>query len=116
MRSGLRSNSSSERNFGDVRRGRAREFECRGASPYVLIMETTSKACRHCAKTEHYTHDVAAKGAYGPDLLPIGSLSGGTFEIRVCGNCGLTEFFVKNKWDLVEVKKHFRKEDLGKSS
>lgn len=64
------------------------------------------KNCRNCSSTEIYAAEVDASGQGGPDLLPVGWFTGGTFAMFVCSNCGLVEWFVP-KPTLNKVKKHF---------
>jgi len=52
---------------------------------------------------------VGSRGGYGPDLLPTGfSWRSPKFEIHVCGNCGLVEWFVPERY-LAKVKEKFAK-------
>jgi predicted nucleic-acid-binding Zn-ribbon protein len=59
-------------------------------------MKPSDKRCRNCGSSEFYSQEVGARGGHGPDLLPkIGGIfSNPKFHIRVCGNCGLVEWFV----------------------
>jgi hypothetical protein len=73
-------------------------------------MNSNDKSCRNCGSTELYSKEVSARGGYGPDLLPIGGFfSTPKFRIRVCGACGLVEWFVPPK-HLDKVKERFRRE------
>lgn len=57
-----------------------------------------------------FSREVYAKGPYGPDLLPIGGFfSGAKFRIRVCGGCGLVEWFVPGEF-MEKVKARFQRE------
>ena len=70
-------------------------------------MAAQPKTCRNCGGTEHYSQLVHARGGYGPDLLPIGGFfSSPKFRIVICGECGLTEWFVKSD-DLAKVREKF---------
>ena len=71
----------------------------------------TTKPCRICAGTEIYSQEVSASGAEGPNLLPLGLFSDKRFHLRVCGSCGLVEWFVPPDL-LAKVKKRFT---LGES-
>jgi predicted nucleic-acid-binding Zn-ribbon protein len=62
--------------------------------------------CRNCGSSDRYSKEVNARGGYGPDLLPIGFWSRARFEIQVCGNCGLVEWFVPSRL-LSKVKERF---------
>jgi hypothetical protein len=68
---------------------------------------SSSKPCRNCGATEFYYSDVSARGSYGPDLLPIGGFfSKPTLVMRVCGRCGIVDWFVPDK-HLVQVRQRF---------
>jgi predicted nucleic-acid-binding Zn-ribbon protein len=69
-------------------------------------MKSNGKSCRNCGSTELFSQEVNAKGGYGPDLLPIGFFSTPKFHIRVCGGCGLVEWFVPPEY-LSKVKEKF---------
>jgi hypothetical protein len=71
---------------------------------------TSSKACRNCEGSEWYVKDVKSKGSYGPDLLPIDIMSFGSpsFEIHICGKCGLVDWFVPQRF-LGKVKEQFER-------
>ena len=73
-------------------------------------MNSNDKSCRNCGHKEWYAKDVGARGGYGPNLLPIGGFfSSPQFRIRVCGGCGLVEWFVPE--DLLgKVKEKFQRE------
>jgi hypothetical protein len=66
-----------------------------------------SKTCSNCGGKDIYSHAVRAKGLV--DLLPIGFFSGGEFELRVCGECGLANWYVPDKY-LAKVKKNFKRQ------
>jgi predicted nucleic-acid-binding Zn-ribbon protein len=68
----------------------------------------SDKPCKNCGSTDLYVKEVGARGAQGPDLLPIyiWTLTGAKFEIHVCGSCGLTEWFVPERY-LAKVKEKF---------
>jgi predicted nucleic-acid-binding Zn-ribbon protein len=68
----------------------------------------SSKPCRNCGSPDLYVKEVSAKGGYGPDLLPIGFWANPKFEIHVCGNCGLVEWFVPGRF-LAKIKENFMK-------
>jgi hypothetical protein len=70
-------------------------------------MNATDRSCKNCGSTEIYFKDVTARGGYGPDLLPIGGFwSSPKFQLRVCGSCGLTMWFVPQEY-LAKVKEKF---------
>jgi predicted nucleic-acid-binding Zn-ribbon protein len=72
-------------------------------------MKSNDKSCRNCKGNEFFIYEVNARGGYGPDLLPIGWFSAPKFHIRVCGDCGLVEWFVPIEY-LGKVKKKFMRE------
>ena len=70
-------------------------------------MTLRNTICRECgAEGDFYFKTVGANGGYGPRLLPLGFLAGGSFRLRVCGNCGLTDWFVTGT-DLAKVREKF---------
>ena len=73
-------------------------------------MKLNDKSCRNCGSAEIFSQEVAARGGYGPDLLPIGGFfSPPKFHIRVCADCGLVEWFVPSEY-LGRVKEKFSRE------
>ena len=54
----------------------------------------TKKICRNCSEKIFYTANVNAGGTFDGTLLPIGFLHGPKYTIRICGNCGLTDWYV----------------------
>ena len=68
--------------------------------------------CKHCGSTEIYFKEVQVGGTYCRPLLPIGPRLVGrpdsfaAFEIRICGACGLVDWFVPERL-LPEVKQKF---------
>ena len=76
-----------------------------------MNMNEKMQSCRICGSDELYTREVDATGGGGPDLLPLGAFRWGKFNIVVCGQCGLVEWFVPD--DKIErVKEKF--ERIGK--
>lgn len=55
-----------------------------------------------------YTTEVAGRGPYGPDFIPIGSFfkPPPKFRLEVCGSCGLTDWFIAEK-HLEKVREKF---------
>ena len=57
--------------------------------------------CPNCQSRNQYKtkKPAASRGGYGPDLLPgIGRwFRGGSFDVVVCRDCGLTRFFVQDE-------------------
>ena len=72
------------------------------------MMPPDNNTCRNCGSSEHYWEEVNANGGYGPRLLPIGAFKNPKFQIRVCGGCGLVDWFVSPKY-LDSVKTNFRR-------
>jgi len=72
-------------------------------------MNTPSKPCRNCGGTEFYSREVGARGSHGPNLLPIGFWSFPKFRLRICGGCGLVDWFVPEEF-LAKVKEKFSRE------
>ena len=68
--------------------------------------------CRECgADGDFYFKTVSANGSSGPRLLPLGMFTDANFQLRVCGNCGLTDWFVARE-NLAKVREKFdRKPD-----
>ncbi|HET8625940.1 MAG TPA: zinc ribbon domain-containing protein [Thermomicrobiales bacterium] len=66
------------------------------------------KACPECGGTDFYVEEVAATGAYGPNLLPGigGFFDKAEFTLYVCGTCGYTRFFVRERF-LPQVREKF---------
>jgi hypothetical protein len=63
-------------------------------------MSTPSKACRNCGGIEFYAGECAR-------TIPILLLARPPkFHLRVCGTCGLVDWFLTGK-DLEKVKKNF---------
>jgi hypothetical protein len=70
----------------------------------MALPDTT---CRECgADGDFYFRIVDANGGYGPQLLPLGWLTRAQFRLRVCGNCGLTDWFVSAA-NLTKVREKF---------
>jgi hypothetical protein len=71
-----------------------------------------TKPCRNCGSTEKYSKEVMVGGTHCHVLLPIGPRLFGkvesmaAVEIQVCGECGLTDWFVPKRL-LPEVKVKF---------
>ncbi|MEO5913422.1 MAG: hypothetical protein ABIS50_04260 [Luteolibacter sp.] len=72
-------------------------------------MNTTPKPCRNCGGNEQYSQEVSANGGHGPALLPLGFFAFAKFEIRVCGGCGLVDWFVPDRL-MPKVKAKFTRE------
>lgn len=66
------------------------------------------QVCQNCGGTELYAKTVSANGDGGPALLPLGWLAFAAFEVVVCVNCGLTEWYVPQRL-LEKVKYKFQR-------
>jgi hypothetical protein len=72
-------------------------------------MTIRSTICRECgADGDFYFKSVDANGGYGPQLLPLGWFSRPKFRLRVCGQCGLADWFVQGP-DLPRVREKFQR-------
>ena len=61
---------------------------------------TRPQACPDCGSTQLLTHgDLAARGGYGPDLLPGAGTLFTPPKLRavVCRDCGLLRYFVQRE-------------------
>ncbi len=70
-----------------------------------------SKKCPECGSRRIYTKKVSVlNGGYGPDLLPgVGGLfKGRKFQLYICGDCGLTKFYVPEEYR-PDLEKKFEK-------
>ncbi|MEI6175698.1 MAG: hypothetical protein WCS43_02300 [Verrucomicrobiota bacterium] len=67
-----------------------------------------NKPCRNCASTEHYTRDVHFTGD-AQAALPVGFWLGTMCRLRVCGECGLAEWFLTPE-SLEKAKKKLERE------
>jgi ribosomal protein S27AE len=66
-----------------------------------------NKSCRNCGSSEIFSKLVVASDWDNLKLLPIGNWFSPThFELRVCGSCGLAEWFVPEK-HLAKVREKF---------
>ena len=56
--------------------------------------------CPECGGIEIFKREVDSVGGYGPDLLPgVGRIfKRGKYELRVCGSCGFTRWFVPERF------------------
>ena len=73
-----------------------------------------NQTCQNCGSKDPYSQEVNTVGTFGPNILPLGWI-GWTlpkFEIRVCGSCGLTEWFVPERL-LPKVRKKFLRKPAG---
>lgn len=72
------------------------------------FVDNTNKPCRNCGAGEFYSKDVSLWGDLGA-LLPAGFLIPRDVHLRVCGNCGLLDWFVAPS-TLAKVKEKFTKD------
>jgi hypothetical protein len=68
-------------------------------------MSTPSKACRHCGGTEFYAGESARTVAIQINFFSLPP----KFHLRVCGTCGLMNWFLPEK-DVQKLKKKFSPE------
>ena len=68
-------------------------------------MDTTMKPCRHCGGQEFYSHYTSFSGHVG-SLLPVGLFGPDDARVRVCGTCGLIEWFAASR-TLESIKEKF---------
>ena len=71
-------------------------------------MNTKIKVCRDCGGSEFYSRDASLSGDAG-QFLPVGIFSARDIRLRICGSCGLVDWFVKPT-TLEKVKEKFTKE------
>ncbi|HWX20052.1 MAG TPA: hypothetical protein VN578_09115 [Candidatus Binatia bacterium] len=67
-------------------------------------MSIPSKACKNCGGTEFYGGHAARTVAISLTSLPP------KFHVRVCGTCGLVDWFLPAK-DVQKLKKEFLPEE-----
>ena len=68
-------------------------------------MRIPSKPCRNCGSTEFYTGDSTRTVAIEISFFSLPP----KFHLRVCGNCGLVDWFLPEK-DVQKLKKKFSPE------
>jgi hypothetical protein len=66
-------------------------------------MNASPKTCRNCGGTEFYAGDTARTVTVSLFSLPP------KFHLRVCGTCGLVDWFLTGN-DLLKLKKKFSPE------
>jgi predicted nucleic-acid-binding Zn-ribbon protein len=66
---------------------------------------SAKESCKECGSTEHFAKEVTP-GASG-ELLPVGALHGAKYRVVVCGACGLTRWFVPERF-LALVRENFQ--------
>jgi hypothetical protein len=72
----------------------------------------STQTCRSCGSSERYSKEVFVRATHCHILLPVGGRifpkvdSRAAFEVQVCGDCGLVEWFVPKRL-LAEVKEKF---------
>lgn len=71
-------------------------------------MDSASKVCRNCGGNDFYSQNSVAWNDSGA-MLPLGMFSIRELHIRVCGDCGLVEWFAAPK-TLAKVKAKFHRE------
>jgi predicted nucleic-acid-binding Zn-ribbon protein len=73
----------------------------------IEIMNSKVPICGNCGGSEFYSRDIFLMGEVGA-LLPVG-WSPRDVHVRVCGDCGLLEWFAKSS-TLEKVKEKFSKD------
>lgn len=73
------------------------------------FMHSQSKVCRNCGGTEFYSKAMAFSGYVRP-MFPIGFFGEDTGRVRICGGCGLVEWFVSTR-TLEDVKERFARDE-----
>ena len=75
-------------------RSRTAKNRAQARPPWSWIM-TSAKPCPECGQKNIYAITTVSGSAHGPHLLPGlgGFLHLAMFEVRVCADCGLTQFF-----------------------
>jgi predicted nucleic-acid-binding Zn-ribbon protein len=74
------------------------------------MTDSNKPVCRNCGDAQFFSHEVNAGGGLTPNLLPIGFFAGARYRIRVCGTCGLTDWFVPKEF-LQGVRDTFKADD-----
>lgn len=70
-----------------------------------------TKNCRNCGGSEFYSNDVSLTG-YLHTLVPLGVFSAADVHLRVCGQCGLIDWFISPE-SLGKLKEKFSKDPVG---
>ena len=73
--------------------------------PSLAAMEPDKKVCRHCGCSQFYTHEVRSHGA----AIPLGLFMSAEGRVRVCGRCGLVDWFL-NEDTLAYIKANYERE------
>jgi predicted nucleic-acid-binding Zn-ribbon protein len=71
--------------------------------------DEVNRDCRNCGGQDHYLTEVNAGGGIFPSVLPLGFsgwLKNPRYRLRVCGTCGLTDWFVVEEF-LEAVREKF---------
>lgn len=69
------------------------------------------KNCRNCGGSEFYAKEVPLTGYLMP-LVPVGFFSFAQVRLRVCGQCGLMDWFISSD-SLAKVKEKFSKDSAS---
>lgn len=70
---------------------------------------SAQKLCAHCGGSEFYLRDAAFAGHSG-FAIPLGFMRAADCVVRVCGGCGMVQWFLKPH-SLEVVKRKFERED-----
>jgi len=71
-------------------------------------MQPPTNQCRNCGAREFYVKEVAI-GGYLQSLVPVGFFAHADVQLRVCGHCGLMDWFITPE-SLAKVKAKFPRE------
>lgn len=77
---------------------------------------TQQQSCSACGNQNHFIKEISAGGGVSTNLLPLGFgawAEGARYRLRICGHCGLTQWFVVEAF-LPHVREKFDP-DLGRS-
>lgn len=71
-------------------------------------MESKNKKCQNCGAAEFYTRSVQFAGD-ASGALPVGFWGSGDLRLRVCGDCGLAQWFLPQA-SLEKIKEKYQRE------
>jgi hypothetical protein len=71
-------------------------------------MESKDRPCQNCGSVESYVQTGTLMSTWKPILL-FGGIGSAPFQIRICGSCGLVEWFSPPEY-LDDVKVRLQRE------
>lgn len=83
----------------------------RGCGAIKMSTETSQKVCSHCGGSEFYLE----RANFPADLravMPLPLFKSGECTVRVCGSCGLVQWFLTPQ-SLAGAKQKFEREGCG---